>query len=240
MGGQKIDRWTLYFQQGISFFVGADRIYEVFSPLHCSNYERQRYRPLQLSSYPGTDSQVLIFKPSAFRAIQSDAEVPLSRTDIIYIVFLTSMKNIKAITGVSSVAGIFIIAVAFSILLSVATTTGVTAQNLTANVSNAIGNVSAPQPANQTAERGENVSLALIKTLNQTSEVGQNMSNTVGNASKSSNQTITTRGNNAGSMNSTGTSNNSSNLSGNTSLVGSAQQLSSVLGNNSCYQIDKI
>ena len=41
---------------------------------------------------------------------------------------------------------------------------------------NAVGNVTAPQPANQTAERGENVSLALNKTANQTSEVGQNMS----------------------------------------------------------------
>ena len=43
-----------------------------------------------------------------------------------------------------------------------------TAQNATTNASNAIGNVSAPQPANQTAERGENVSLALNKTANQT------------------------------------------------------------------------
>ena len=58
-------------------------------------------------------------------------------------------------------------------------------------MSNANGNVSAPQPANQTAERGENVSIALNKTANQTaSEVGQNMSNAVGNASKSSSQTM--------------------------------------------------
>jgi hypothetical protein len=105
------------------------------------------------------------------------------------------------------------------------------AQSLTTNASNAIGNVSAPQPANQTAERGENVSIALNKTANQTAtEVGQNMSNAVGNAGKSSNQTMTALGNN---MNNTGPSNKSSNLSGNTSLIGSAQQLNNVLGNNS-------
>ena len=66
------------------------------------------------------------------------------------------MNNIKKIKCFSSVAGIFLIALA-------TTTNSVMAQNLTTNVSNAIGNVSAPQPANQTAERGENVSLALIK-----------------------------------------------------------------------------
>jgi hypothetical protein len=150
-----------------------------------------------------------------------------TRIDIIYIVFLTSMNNIKKIIGLSSVAGIFLIALA-------TTTNSVMAQSLTTNASNAIGNVSAPQPANQTVERGENVSIALNKTTNQTaSEVGQNMSNAV-NASKSSNQTMTALGNNAtGAMNNTRPSKNSSNLSGNTSLVGSAQQLNNVLGNNS-------
>ena len=56
------------------------------------------------------------------------------------------MNSIKKIKCFSSVAGIFLIALA-------TTTNSVMAQNLTTNVSNAIGNVSAPQPANQTAER---------------------------------------------------------------------------------------
>ena len=59
------------------------------------------------------------------------------------------------------------------------TTSSGTAQNATTNASNAIGNVSAPQPANQT------------------SEVGQSMSNAVGNASQSANQTVSELGTNA-------------------------------------------
>jgi hypothetical protein len=157
-----------------------------------------------------------------------------ARIDIIYIAFLTSMNNIKKIIGFSSIAGIFLIALALAILFAT-TTNSVMAQSLTTDASNAIGNISAPQPANQTAERGENVSIALNKTANQTaSEVVQNMSNAVGNANKSSNQTVTAPASNAtGAMNKTGPSKNRSNLSGNTSLIGSAQQLNNVLGNNS-------
>ena len=110
------------------------------------------------------------------------------------------MKNIKEITGFSTVAGIFLIALAFSILLVASTTKGVTAQNLTTNASNTVGNMTGS--ANQTG-----------------TEVTKNVSSSVGNASKSANQTMT--------------SNNSSSLGGNTSLTGSAQQLSTVLGNNS-------
>lgn len=52
-------------------------------------------------------------------------------------------------------------------------------------------------------------------------DVSKNVSNPPGNASKSSNQTITALRNNAsGTMNKTGPSNNSSNLGGNTSLIG--------------------
>ena len=117
------------------------------------------------------------------------------------------MKNIKEITGFDSVAGIFLIALAFSILLVAATTRGVTAQNLTTNASNAVGNMTAI--ANQTG-----------------TEVSKNVSSAVGNASKSANQTMTALGNNAsGAVNKTGPSNNSSNLGGNTSLIGSGQQL---------------
>jgi hypothetical protein len=90
-----------------------------------------------------------------------------------------------------------VLGITMSILLLAITTSSVTAQNATTNASNAIGNVSAPQPANQTAERGENVSLALNETANQTSEVGQNMSNAVGNASQSANQTVSELGTNA-------------------------------------------
>ena len=103
------------------------------------------------------------------------------------------MNNIKEITGFSSVAGIFLIALAFSILLVATTPRGVMAQNLTTNVSNTVGNMTAA--ANQSG-----------------TEVAKNVSSSVGNASKSANQTMT--------------SNNSSNLGGNTSLIGSAQQLS--------------
>ena len=81
------------------------------------------------------------------------------------------MKN-KEITSFSSVAGIFLIALAFSILLVAATTRGVTAQNLTTNASNAVGNMTAA--ANQTG-----------------TEVAKNVSSSVGNASKSANQTMT-------------------------------------------------
>ena len=58
------------------------------------------------------------------------------------------MNNIKKITGFSSVAGIFLIALAFSILLVATTTNSVMAQNLTTNASNAVGNMTAA--ANQT------------------------------------------------------------------------------------------
>jgi hypothetical protein len=78
-----------------------------------------------------------------------------------------------------------VLGIAMSILLFGITTSSVTAQNYTTNASNAVG--IPPQPANQTAERGENVSLALNKTANQTAEVGQNMSNALGNASQSVN-----------------------------------------------------
>ena len=81
------------------------------------------------------------------------------------------MKN-KEITSFSSVAGIFLIALAFSILLVAATTGGVTAQNLTTNGSNAVGNMTAA--ANQTG-----------------TEAAKNVSSSVGNASKSANQTMT-------------------------------------------------
>jgi hypothetical protein len=47
--------------------------------------------------------------------------------DIIYIAFLTLMNNIKEIRGFISVAGIFLIALAFSILLVESTTRGVIA-----------------------------------------------------------------------------------------------------------------
>ena len=79
------------------------------------------------------------------------------------------MNSIKKIKCFSSVAGIFLIALA-------TTTNSVMAQSLTTNASNAIGNVSAPQPANQTAERGENVSIARTNTstaLNKTAEVAK-------------------------------------------------------------------
>ena len=85
------------------------------------------------------------------------------------------MNNIKEITGFSSVAGIFLIALAFSILLVATTPRGVMAQNLTTNVSNAVGNMTAI--ANQTG-----------------TEVSKNVSSGVGNASKSANQTMTALG----------------------------------------------
>ena len=113
-----------------------------------------------------------------------------SGIDIIYIAFLTSMNNIKEIRGFSPVAGFFLIALAFSILLVASTTRGVIAQNLTINASNAVGNTTAA--ANQTG-----------------TEVAKNVSSSGGNASKSANQTMTALGNNAsGTMNKTGPSNN--------------------------------
>lgn len=88
------------------------------------------------------------------------------------------MNNIKKVTGFSSVAGIFLIALVFSILLAATTTRGVMAQNLTTNASNTVGNVST--------------------SINQTgAEMAKNVSNSMGNASKSSNQTMTALGNNA-------------------------------------------
>jgi hypothetical protein len=123
-----------------------------------------------------------------------------TRIDIIYIALLISMNNIKKITGFSFVTGIFLIALAFSILLIATTPRDVMAQNLTTNESNAVENMTAT--ANQTG-----------------TELEKNVSSLVGYATKSANQTMP--------------SNNSGNLGGNTSLIGSAQQLSTVLGNNS-------
>ena len=93
------------------------------------------------------------------------------------------MNDIKKITGFSLLAGIFLIALAFSILLFATTTRGVMAQNLTTNASKAVENMTA--------------------TANQTrTEVAKNVSNSAGNASKSANQTMTALGNNAsGAMN---------------------------------------
>jgi len=66
------------------------------------------------------------------------------------------MKNIK-ITGLSCVPGILLVALAFSVLLVATTTRGVTAQNLTSNPSNAVGNMTAA--ANQSGtEAAKNVS----------------------------------------------------------------------------------
>ena len=104
-----------------------------------------------------------------------------------YIVFLTSMKNIKEITRFSSFAGTFLIALAFSVLLFAASPRDVMAQNSTTNA-NTGGNMTA---ANQTG-----------------TEVAKNVTNSEGNASESSNQTMTALGNNAsGTMNKTGPSN---------------------------------
>ena len=73
-----------------------------------------------------------------------------------------------------------------SILLFAITTSSVTAQNATTNVTNAAGNASAS--VNQTA-----------------SEVGQNMSTAVGNAGQHANQTMSELGTNASNaMNKTG------------------------------------
>ena len=100
------------------------------------------------------------------------------------------MNNVKKITGLSSVVGIFVIALIFSILLIATTTRDVMAQNLTTNASNAVGNMTAT--ANQTG-----------------TELAKNVSSSVGNASKSTNQTMTALGNNeTGAMNKTGQSNN--------------------------------
>ena len=60
----------------------------------------------------------------------------------------------------------------------------------------------------------------MTATANQTgAQLAKNVSSSVDNASKSANQTMP--------------SNNSSNLGGDKSFIGSAQQLSNILGNNS-------
>ena len=100
--------------------------------------------------------------------------------------------------------GISVQGIALSILLLAITTSTVTAQNATTNASNVVGK-KAPAPANQTVERGENVSLALNNTVNQTvSKVGQNMSNAVGNAPEPANQTVERGENTSNTMNKTG------------------------------------
>jgi hypothetical protein len=71
-----------------------------------------------------------------------------------------------------------VLRVTMSILLFAITTSSVTAQNATTNVTNAVGNASAS--VNQTA-----------------SEVGQNMSTAVGNAGQAANQTMSELGTNA-------------------------------------------
>ena len=53
------------------------------------------------------------------------------------------MNNIKKITGFSSVAGVFLVALAFSILLVATTPRSVMAQNLTTNASNTAENMTA-------------------------------------------------------------------------------------------------
>ena len=81
------------------------------------------------------------------------------------------MNNIKKITGFSSVAGVFLVALAFSILLVATTPRSVMAQNLTTNASNTAENMTA--------------------TTNQAgTELAKNVSGSVGNASKSGNQTM--------------------------------------------------
>ena len=75
------------------------------------------------------------------------------------------MNNIKKIIGISLVAGIFLIALAFSILLVATTPRGVMAQNLTTNASNAVENMTAT--ANQTGtEVAKNVSVRWVMPVN--------------------------------------------------------------------------
>ncbi len=113
----------------------------------------------------------------------------------------------------------FIIGLALSILLIATISNNAIAQNLTTNASNAVGNAST--------------------SVNQTiSEAGQNMSKPAGNGSKTS-----LTANATGALNKTGepvnapTQGPSNNASGNqsskTTRIGSAQQLSELLGNNS-------
>jgi len=79
-----------------------------------------------------------------------------------------------------------ILGVTMSILLVAITTSSVTAQNATTNITNAAGNASAS--VNQTA-----------------SKIGQNMSTAVGNAGQAANQTMSDLGTNASNaMNKTG------------------------------------
>jgi uncharacterized membrane protein YeiB len=90
-------------------------------------------------------------------------------------------KKIRLMNKELSVLGI-----TMSILLFAITTSSVTAQNVTTNASNAVGNASAS--VNQTA-----------------SEVGQNMSTAVGNAGQAANETMSELGANTSSaMNETG------------------------------------
>ena len=109
----------------------------------------------------------------------------------LYCIFNFDEQHQKNQQASVSVAGFFLIALAFSILLVASTTRGVIAQNLTINASNAVGNTTAA--ANQMG-----------------TEVAKNVSSSAGNASKSANQTMIALGNNAsGTMNKTGPSNNS-------------------------------
>jgi hypothetical protein len=98
--------------------------------------------------------------------------------------------------------GISILWIAMSVLLFAITTNNVTAQNATTNASTPVGN--APEPANQTVERGENVSLAVNNTTNISSNRGQNMSTAVGNAPEPANQTVERGDNTSNAMNKTG------------------------------------
>ena len=100
---------------------------------------------------------------------------------------------------------LLVLGVTMSVLLFAITTSSVTAQNATTNVTNAVGNASAS--VNQTA-----------------SELGQNMSNAVGNAGQAANQTISELGTNASNaMNKTGEAVNATanELGKNASEVGS-------------------
>jgi len=119
--------------------------------------------------------------------------------------------------------GMSIIGITASILLFAITISNVTAQNATNNASSVGDN--APEPANQTAERGENVSLALNNTINQTaSEVGQNLSDVAGNAPEPVNQTAERGENMSNSMNKSGEAVNATvkELGQNASDMGSA------------------
>ena len=99
-----------------------------------------------------------------------------------------------------------------SILILATNTNSVFSQNLTANISSAVGNMTA--------------------TINQTvSQLGQNISSSVGNASQQANQTVQEVSNQSIGNQSTG--NQSSAVNQSAGAVGTAQELSQVLGNNS-------